>query len=97
MFCWENWGNNEKQGLHLNKVKIYFWERVTVMTGKVAALLITFIFRVLDVGSLWFQMLLEQPIAELGEAWCIDNTKEVHSVTWKAFYNDAYDVGFDLF
>lgn len=38
------------------------------MTGKVAALLITFIFRVLDVGSLWFQMLLEQPIAELGEA-----------------------------
>lgn len=67
------------------------------MTGNAAALLITFISFALDVGRLWFQMFPELPIGELGEAWCIDNTKEVYSVTWKASNDDAYHVGFDSF
>lgn len=48
-----------KHGLPLNKVKIYCWERITVMTGKAAAFLIIYIKEIisfaLGVGKLWFQ------------------------------------------
>lgn len=86
-----------KQGLPLNKVKIYCWKRITVMTGKAAELLIIYIKEMiisfaLGVGKLWFQTIAGVINRGIRRNLMYRQRYEVRSVMCKAAYNVRFQL-----